>query len=56
MGADIVHPRALQGPVAQSAEHLTFNQGVVGSNPTGLTIFFRELYERLLPTKFMGHE
>src|SRR5476651_402923 len=24
-------------PVAQSVEHLTFNQGVVGSIPTGLT-------------------
>ncbi len=24
-------------PVAQSVEHLTFNQGVAGSNPAGLT-------------------
>jgi hypothetical protein len=24
-------------PVAQSAEHVTFNHGVVGSKPTGLT-------------------
>ena len=25
-------------PLAQSVEHLTFNQGVVGSSPTWLTI------------------
>jgi hypothetical protein len=25
-------------PVAQPVEHLTFNQGVMGSNPIGLTI------------------
>jgi hypothetical protein len=24
-------------PVAQSVEHVTFNHGVVGSSPTGLT-------------------
>jgi hypothetical protein len=24
-------------PVAQSVEHVTFNHGVVGSKPTGLT-------------------
>ena len=24
-------------PVAQSVEHVTFNHGVVGSNPAGLT-------------------
>jgi hypothetical protein len=24
-------------PVAQPVEHLTFNQGVMGSNPIGLT-------------------
>ena len=27
----------LHGPVAQPVEHLTFNQGVTGSNPVGLT-------------------
>ena len=27
------------GPIAQSVEHLTFNQGVEGSNPSGPTIF-----------------
>ncbi len=35
------HTRWLRGrqePVAQPAEHLTFNQGVAGSNPAGLTI------------------
>ena len=26
-----------QEPVAQPVEHLTFNQGVAGSNPAGLT-------------------
>ena len=26
-------------PLAQSVEHLTFNQGVVGSSPTWVTIF-----------------
>ena len=26
-------------PVAQSVEHLTFNQGVAGSNPAAVTIF-----------------
>ena len=25
-------------PVAQSVEHVTFNHGVAGSNPAGLTI------------------
>ena len=28
----------LHGPIAQPVEHLTFNQGVAGSNPAGLTI------------------
>ena len=27
----------MSGPVAQSVEHLTFNQRVMGSNPVGLT-------------------
>jgi hypothetical protein len=27
----------LHGPIAQPVEHLTFNQGVAGSNPAGLT-------------------
>ena len=31
-------------PVAQSVEHETFNLGVVGSSPTGLTKFFKELW------------
>ena len=30
------------------AEHLTFNQGVVGSSPTGLTNKINELYEYLM--------
>jgi hypothetical protein len=28
---------SLEEPVAQPVEHLTFNQGVMGSNPIGLT-------------------
>ena len=28
----------MEGPVAQLVEHETFNLGVVGSNPTRLTI------------------
>jgi hypothetical protein len=32
-----------QGRVAQLAEHLTFNQRVVGSNPAAPTIFFKGL-------------
>ena len=31
---------AIYGPLAQLVEHLTFNQGVAGSNPAWLTIFF----------------
>jgi hypothetical protein len=30
-------------PVAQSVEHVTFNHGVVGSSPTGLTSEFKSL-------------
>ena len=30
-------PLPLCEPVAQPVEHLTFNQGVAGSNPAGLT-------------------
>jgi hypothetical protein len=33
----IVRRRNRQEPVAQVVEHLTFNQVVVGSSPTGLT-------------------
>ena len=29
-------------PLAQLVERLTFNEDVVGSNPTGLTISFQE--------------
>ena len=32
-------------PVAQPVEHLTFNQGVMGSNPIGLTNNFNNLSE-----------
>jgi hypothetical protein len=32
-------------PVAQSVEHVTFNHGVVGSNPAGLTNNFNDLRE-----------
>jgi hypothetical protein len=30
-------PLYFQGPLAQPVEHLTFNQGVTGSNPVGPT-------------------
>src|ERR1700732_1042540 len=30
-------------PVAQSVEHVTFNHGVVGSNPAGLTTKIKDL-------------
>jgi hypothetical protein len=33
-------------PVAQPVEHLTFNQGVSGSNPDGLTTSIKELGPR----------
>ena len=36
----------LHGPVAQPVEHLTFNQGVAGSNPAGLTTFLTESVEK----------
>ena len=32
---------SLQEPVAQPVEHVTFNHGVVGSSPTGLTNLIR---------------
>ena len=31
------------GPVAQLVEQLTFNQWVTGSNPVGLTIYYKGL-------------
>ena len=34
----MVRATSLVDPVAQSVEHVTFNHGVVGSNPTGITI------------------
>ena len=33
------HPITYYEPLAQSVEHLTFNQGVTGSIPVWLTIF-----------------
>jgi hypothetical protein len=30
-------------PVAQSVEHMTFNHGVLGSSPSGLTNKIRDL-------------
>ncbi len=38
-------------PVAQSVEHVTFNHGVVGSKPTGLTNKFNNLDISLLSQK-----
>jgi hypothetical protein len=37
-------------PVAQSVEHVTFNHGVVGSSPTGLT----NKTKGLIGEKFLG--
>ncbi len=37
IGSNPISP-AIYEPLAQLVEHLTFNQGVVGSNPTWLTI------------------
>src|SRR5262249_52658613 len=34
---------ALDEPLAQTVEHLTFNQGVVGSSPTRLTSIYRSI-------------
>ena len=31
----------MRGPVAQLVEQLTFNQWVTGSNPVGLTMFYK---------------
>ena len=36
-------PRRPGEPVAQSVEHLTFNQGVAGSIPAGLTREIKEI-------------
>gem|GEM_PF-6208872 len=33
----VVYEYYVRVPVAQSVEHLTFNQGVTGSNPVGHT-------------------
>jgi hypothetical protein len=40
---------AMREPVAQSVEHLTFNQRVPGSNPGGLTIVFAMVFGVLGP-------
>ncbi len=40
-----IMPRFLPGPLAQSVEHLTFNQVVEGSNPSRPTIFSAFAYK-----------
>ena len=40
-------------PVAQPVEHLTFNQGVSGSNPDGLTILFRRSGHRFAASRLV---
>jgi hypothetical protein len=35
-------PQHLDEPLAQSAEHLTFNQGVLGSIPRRLTKYYED--------------
>ena len=37
-------------PVAQSVEHVTFNHGVLGSNPSGLTISLNQTDRRIAAT------
>ena len=43
--ADVLN-YAASGPVAQLVEQLTFNQWVTGSNPVGLTIYFKSLADK----------
>jgi hypothetical protein len=38
--------------VAQSVEHLTFNQGVMGSSPIEITLIINELYRVSCVTHF----
>ena len=40
VGSNPATPATFFDPLAQSVEHLTFNQGVPGSNPGRVTIFF----------------
>jgi hypothetical protein len=42
-------------PVAQSVEHLTFNQGVMGSIPIGLTRDFKGLMATSIPDGLGQH-
>ena len=37
--ANLQHATKMSGPVAQLAEHRTFNPGVLGSSPSGLTTY-----------------
>ena len=49
----VISPCQLRcGLVAQSVEHLTFNQRVMGSNPVGLTSKTKALREILKPFTF----
>ena len=41
VGSNPATPATFFDPLAQSVEHLTFNQGVPGSNPGRVTIFHR---------------
>lgn len=41
--------------VAQPVEHLTFNQGVMGSNPIEITIIISELCGLFRVTRFFAH-
>lgn len=38
---------ALDDPVAQSVEHVTFNHVAVGSNPTRITTLFKTLPSKI---------
>ena len=41
-------------PVAQLVEHVTFNHGVVGSNPAGLTSKIKDFLHFKAPQKTVG--
>ncbi len=46
----------MRGPLAQVAEHRTFNPGVAGSNPARLTITkFKQFIEAVPSSRGLGH-
>ena len=49
-----VSRRFLKEPIAQPVEHLTFNQRVDGSNPSGLTNKIKNLNDMLIFESALG--